>query len=416
MVEFPNKIWVIESCKERIIVKLSERAHGINPSPTLAIDAKAKQMLKDGMDVIGFGAGEPDFDTPEVIKDEAIAALKKGETKYTPASGTVQLKEAVCLKMERDHGLKYAPNQVVICCGAKHALYNLFQVICDPGDEVVIPGPYWVSYSEQVLLAGAKPVIVPTCEAAGFKMTAAQFREAITPRTVALILNSPSNPTGTVYSREELEAIAAIAVEKQITVVSDEIYEKLLYEGEHVSIASLGQAIKDLTIIINGVAKTYAMTGWRIGYAVGDAKIIKAIGDLQSHSTSNPTSFCQSASAYAIAHPPTAEIEKMVGEFHSRRDYMVEKVNQIPGLSCRKPEGAFYVFVNMSGLIGKRFDGVPITDGDKLADLLLQRSNVAVVPGSGFGAPEYFRLSYATSRAKIEKGLERIAQFVARCS
>ncbi len=397
-------------------MKLSERARGINPSPTLAIDAKAKQMIKDGLDVIGFGAGEPDFDTPEVIKDKAIAALKNGETKYTPASGTVQLKEAVCFKMERDHGLKYTPNQVVICCGAKHALYNLFQVICNPGDEVIIPAPYWVSYSEQVLLAGGKPVIIPTTEASGFKMSAAQFREAITPRTIALILNSPSNPTGTVYNRAELEAIAAVAVEKQITVVSDEIYEKLLYEGEHVSIASLGQAIKDLTIVVNGVAKTYAMTGWRIGYAVGDAKVIKAIGDLQSHSTSNPTSFCQPASAYAITDPPVAEIERMVREFKSRRDYMVEEVNQIPGLSCRKPEGAFYVFVNMSGLTGKRFGDTVISDGDKLADLLLEHSRVAVVPGSGFGAPECFRLSYATSREKIEKGLTRIAQFVAECS
>lgn len=398
--------------KERMVVKLSQRALGINPSPTLAIDAKAKQMVKDGLDVIGFGAGEPDFDTPEVIKNEAVVALQKGDTKYAPASGTVQLKEAICLKMERDHGLKYTANQVVVSCGAKHALYNLFQVICDPGDEVIIPAPYWVSYSEQVILAGAKPVLIQTNEAAGFKMTAANFRAAITPRTVALILNSPSNPTGTVYTKAELEAIAAVAVEKKITVVSDEIYEKLIYEGEHVSIASLGPEMKDQTIIINGVSKTYAMTGWRIGYAVGDAKIIKAIGDLQSHSTSNPTSFCQPASAFAIANPPLEEIDRMVAEFRKRRDFMVETLNRIPGIRCRKPEGAFYVFPNISGLLGKRVAGKAITDGDVFAELLLEHSKVALVPGSGFGAPEFVRLSYATSMENIEKGLSRIAKFV----
>jgi aspartate aminotransferase len=393
-------------------MKLAERAKGINPSPTLAIDAKAKQMIKDGLDIIGFGAGEPDFDTPEAIKNEAITALKHGETKYTPASGTLALKEAVCLKMERDHGLKYNTNQVVICCGAKHALYNLFQVICDPGDEVIIPAPYWVSYSEQVTLAGGKPVIIPADEAGDFKMTAEQFRAAITSKTVALILNSPSNPTGTVYNRQELEAIAAIAVEKNIIVVSDEIYEKLIYEGEHVSIASLNPQIKDLTIIINGVSKTFAMTGWRIGYAVGDAKVIKAIGDLQSHSTSNPTSFCQPASVLALTKPPLDIIDGMVAEFKKRRDYMVETINKIPGLHCRKPEGAFYVFVSMKELIGKEYCMKKITNADILAEILLEHAKVAVVPGSGFGAPEYFRLSYATSFEKIQKGLARINEFV----
>ena len=395
-------------------MKLAVRAKGINPSPTLAIDAKAKQMIKDGLDIIGFGAGEPDFDTPEVIKNEAITALKRGETKYTPASGTLGLKEAVCFKMERDHGLKYNTNQVVICCGAKHALYNLFQVICDPGDEVIIPGPYWVSYSEQVALAGAKPVIISTDETSGFKITAEQFRATITPKTVALILNSPSNPTGAVYNRQELEAIAAVAIEKNIIVVSDEIYEKLIYEGEHVSIASLNPQIKDLTIIINGVSKTFAMTGWRIGYAVGDAKVIKAIGDLQSHSTSNPTSFCQPASELALTKPPLEIIDGMVAEFKKRRAYMVETINKIPGLHCIKPDGAFYVFASIKGLIGKEYHGKIVTGADVFADLLLEHAKVAVVPGSGFGAPEYFRLSYATSFEKIEKGLARIAGFVAK--
>jgi aspartate aminotransferase len=393
-------------------MKLAIRAQGINPSPTLAIDAKAKQMIKDGMDIIGFGAGEPDFDTPEVIKDEAIAALKRGDTKYTPASGSLSLKEAVCFKMQRDHGLEYKPNQVVICCGAKHALYNLFQVICDPGDEVVIPAPYWVSYSEQVVLAGAKPVIVSTHEAGGFKMTAEQFRSAITEKTVALILNSPSNPTGAVYSRQELEAIAAVAVEKSVIVVSDEIYEQLIYEGEHVSIASINPQIKDLTIIINGVSKTFAMTGWRIGYAVGDAKVIKAMGDLQSHSTSNPTSFCQSASALALKNPPQERITEMVSEFEKRREYMVDTVNKIPGLSCLKPAGAFYVFASIKGIVGKEYFGKKVSDADSFAELLLEHAKVAVVPGNGFGAPEYIRLSYAISFEKIEKGLSRIAEFV----
>lgn len=394
-------------------MKLSQRALGINPSPTLAIDAKFKQMIQNGQDVVGFGAGEPDFDTPGIIKEAAITALQKGETKYTAASGTPQLKEAVCYKMERDHGLKYAPNQVVICCGAKHALYNLFQVICDPGDEVIIPVPYWVSYSEQVMMTGAKPVFINTDEKAEFKMTAAQFEAAITPKTVALILNSPSNPTGAVYTRDELAAIAAVAVKHKVLVVSDEIYEKLIYEGSHVSIAGFGQEIKDLTIIINGVAKTFAMTGWRIGYAVGDAKIIKAMGDLQSHSTSNPTTFCQSASVVALKNPPDQEVAAMIKEFKIRRDYMVDTINKIPGVSCRKPAGAFYVFANISGLIGKEAGGQKITNSDVFADILLEKAKVAVVPGSGFGAPEFIRLSYATSMAKIQEGLSRIAKFTA---
>ncbi|MGE5582469.1 MAG: pyridoxal phosphate-dependent aminotransferase [Bacillota bacterium] len=394
-------------------MKISLRAQGINPSPTLAIDAKAKQMVKEGIDIVGFGAGEPDFDTPEVIKSEAISSLKKGETKYTPASGTLALKEAVCFKMERDHNLKYGSNQVIICCGAKHALYNLFQVICDPGDEVIIPAPYWVSYSEQVAVTGAKPVIIPTNENSGFKMTAEQFREAVTPKTVALVLNSPSNPTGAVYTKQELAAIAQVAVERKITVVSDEIYEKLVYESEHISIASLGPEIKDLTIIINGVSKTFSMTGWRIGYAVGDAKVIKAMSDLQSHSTSNPTTFCQPASVLALKNPPTDVIEAMVAEFKKRRDYMVATVNNIPGLSCLKPAGAFYVFASIKGLIGKEFFGKEVNDSDCLAELLLEHAKVAVVPGTGFGAPEYIRLSYATSFQNIERGLARIAEFVA---
>lgn len=395
-------------------MKLAKRALEISPSPTLAIDAKAKQMVKEGIDVIGFGAGEPDFDTPEVIKAAAVEALQNGETKYTPASGSLKLKQAVCHKMFRDHGLQYQPNQVIICCGAKHALYNLFQVICDPGDEIILPAPFWVSYTEQINLAGGKPVIIPTDEATGFKMSAAQLEAAITPRTIGLILNSPANPSGAVYSREELEELAAVAVKHRIMVISDEIYEKLIYEGTHFSIAGISPEMKELTIVINGVSKTYAMTGWRIGYAVGDARIIQAMGDLQSHSTSNPTSFCQIASERALLDPPLAEISRMVAEFQERRDYMVETINRIPGIHAKKPSGAFYVFANIGGMIGKRFGDRVITDSDVFAELLLNQAKVAVVPGTGFGMPEFMRLSYATSRKNITGGLQRIADFVNR--
>lgn len=391
---------------------LSARAKAIHPSPTMAIDAKAKEMAANGINVIGFGAGEPDFDTPEAIKAAACRAIENGQTKYTPASGTMDLKKAVCAKLLRDQGLAYEPKNVVIGCGAKHVLYNLFQVICNEGDEVILPAPYWVSYSEQVGLAGGKPVVVQTREADGFKLTPAEFRAAITPRTKAIVLNSPSNPTGAVYTRQELQGLAEVAVEKGILVVSDEIYEELIYEGEgHVSIAQLGPEIKELTFIVNGVSKTFAMTGWRIGYGVGDPAIIKAMGDLQSHSTSNPTTFCQSASAEALRNPP-AEVKEMVAEFRRRRDYMVDRINAIPGLHCLKPAGAFYVFVGLHGLIGRQLKGRTITDGDVFAELLLEQANVAVVPGSGFGTPEYFRLSYATSMERIKAGLDRIEEFV----
>lgn len=391
---------------------LSRKAMAINPSPTLTIDAKAKELVSKGIDVVGFGAGEPDFDTPQSIKASAYRALEAGQTKYTPASGTLDLKKAVCAKLLRDQNLRYEPKNVIIGCGAKHVLYNLFQVICDSGDEVILPTPYWVSYSEQVSLADGKPVIVPTQEAAGFKLSPEEFRAAITPRTKAIVLNSPSNPTGTVYTREELQGLADVAVEKGIIVVSDEIYEKLIYDGDkHISIAELGAEIKDLTFIVNGVSKTFSMTGWRIGYGVGSAEIIKAMSDLQSHSTSNPTTFCQTASIEALVNPPS-EVESMVAEFEKRRNYMVERIQGISGLRCNKPAGAFYVFANIGELIGKSYNGRIITDGDVLAELLLEQVNVAVVPGSGFGTPEYIRLSYAISMERIKEGLDRIARFV----
>lgn len=394
---------------------LSARAKAIQPSPTLAIDAKAKEMAANGLNVIGFGAGEPDFDTPESIKLAACRAIEGGQTKYTPASGTMELKKAVCAKLQRDQGLNYGPQNVVIGCGAKHVLYNLFQVICNEGDEVVLPAPYWVSYSEQVVLAGGKPVVLMTQEANGFKMTPDEFRAVITPRTKAIVLNSPSNPTGAVYTRQELQNIAEVAIEENILVVSDEIYEELVYDGHHTSIAQLSPEIKNLTFIVNGVSKTFAMTGWRIGYGVGDPKIIKAMGDLQSHSTSNPTTFCQNASVEALLNPP-AEVKDMVREFQRRRDYMVDRVNGIPGLRCVKPAGAFYVFVGIQGLLGRQINGRTITDGDIFAELLLEQANVAVVPGGGFGTPEYVRLSYAISMERIQAGLDRIEDFVKQLS
>lgn len=391
---------------------ISKRAMAIHPSPTLTIDAKAKELKAKGFDVVGFGAGEPDFDTPQPIKSSAYQALNDGHTKYTPASGTVELKKAVCTKLLRDQNLQYEPKNVIIGCGAKHVLYNLFQAICDAGDEVLLPAPYWVSYSEQVSLADGRPVIVPTREEAGFKLSPEEFRAAITSKTKAIVLNSPSNPTGAVYTREELQGLADVAVEKGILVISDEIYEKLIYDGDkHISVAELGPEIKALTFIVNGVSKTFSMTGWRIGYGVGDAEIIKAMSDLQSHSTSNPTTFCQTASIEALVNPP-AEVGMMVAEFERRRNYMVERIQKIPGLRCNKPAGAFYVFANISGIIGKNYKGRMITDGDVLAEMLLDSAGVAVVPGSGFGTPEYIRLSYAISKERIEEGLDRIAKFV----
>lgn len=387
---------------------LSQRAKAIAPSPTLAIDAKAKALKAGGLDVVGFGAGEPDFDTPESIKNEAVKALKNGQTKYTPASGTMELKKAVCVKMRRDQGLQYEPKNVIIGCGAKHVLYNLFQVICDPGDEVILPAPYWVSYSEQVKLAQGTLVIFATKEENGFKATAAELETVTTARTKAIVLNSPCNPTGAVYSREELQAIAEWAIKHDVLIVSDEIYEKLVYDGnKHLSIAELGPEVQARTFIVNGVSKTFSMTGWRIGYGVGDAAIIAAMSGLQSHSTSNPTSFCQAASVEPLINPP-AEVASMVAEFARRRDYMVERVNGINGLTCVKPGGAFYVFVNIKGLVGKEMMGKKIMNGDDFAEVLLEKANVAVVPGSGFGAPEYVRLSYAIAMDRIKEGLDRI--------
>ncbi len=391
---------------------IAKKASGISPSSTLAIDAKFKSMKAQGLDVVGFGAGEPDFDTPQHIKDAAIAAINQGKTKYTPASGTLELKQAICRKFKRDNGLDYEPANIVVSNGAKHSLVNVFMAICDPGDEVIIPAPYWVSYPEMVKIADGVPVILPTKEENDFKFSIEDLKAVITPKTRAIIINSPSNPTGMVYTEEELRAIAQVAVEHDIYVVSDEIYEHLTYEGKPVSIATFGNAIKDLTIVVNGVSKTYAMTGWRIGYTASNAALAKVMGNVQSHATSNPNTIAQAA-AVAALDGPTETVEMMRSAFLERRNYMVERINRMDGVSCLRPHGAFYVLMNISKLIGKEIAGCTIGGSDDFANAFLEKANVAVVPGSGFGADSYVRWSYATSMESIKEGLDRLEKFLA---
>ena len=389
-------------------MELSNKFESIAPSPTLLIDSKFKQMKADGMDVVGFGAGEPDFDTPQNIKDAAIKAINEGKTKYTPASGTPSLKKAVCDKFLRDNGLVYEPNQIVVSNGAKHSLINAFGAILNPGDEVIIPAPYWVSYPEMVKYNDGIPVVLHTKEENNFKISAQDLENAITGKTKAFVLNSPCNPTGMVYTREELEAIAQVAQKHKIYVISDEIYEHLVYDGaEHVSIASLNDEIKDLTIIINGVSKTYAMTGWRIGYTASNAEIAKVMGNVQSHTTSNPNTIAQAA-AEAALNGPREELEMMRKAFAERRKYMVEQINSIDGVSCLMPHGAFYVMMNISKLIGTQIRGKLIKSADDFAEVFLDEELVAVVPGNGFEAPDFVRWSYATSMDNIKEGIKRL--------
>jgi len=390
-------------------MKISERARNTAPSPTLGITARAKQMRAQGIDVVSFGAGEPDFDTPEPIKRAAIAALEAGDTKYTASSGTEPLRAAICEKLRRDNGLSYQPNEVIVSAGAKHSLFNLMQAVLDPGDQVIIPAPYWVSYPEQVKLAGGAPVFVQAPEQDGFRVTADAIRFALTPETKMLILNSPSNPTGAAIPEEELARIAALAVERELIVVSDEIYEKLTYDGKrHTSIASLGDEIKARTFTVNGFSKAYSMTGWRLGYAAGNKTIVAAMGRIQDQSTSNPTSFAQAGAVTAL-NGPQDDVAEMARAFEQRRNVIVDRLNAIPGVQCVKPDGAFYVFPNVSGLFSKR-----VPDSDALTEQLLAEAKVAVVPGSGFGAPDYIRLSYATSLEQIQEGMDRFQAFARR--
>jgi len=387
---------------------LSSRAKSLKPSPTLAINAKAKSMQAQGVHVISFGAGEPDFDTPENIKQAAKKAIDDGFTKYTPVGGIDDLKDAIIKKFQRDNQLTYKRSEIIVSCGGKHSFYNLAQAIFDRGDEVIVPAPYWVSYPPMVALANATPIIAETIEKNEFKITPEELKKAITPKTKALILNSPSNPTGSAYTRKELEGIAEIALSKNIFVISDEIYEKIVYDGfKFISIASLSDEIKRRTIIVHGVAKTYAMTGWRIGYSAGSEEIISAMNNIQSQSTSNPTSISQKASVEALIGSQS-EVDKMVSAFGQRRNYIVDRLNKIPGVSCYKPVGAFYVFPNFSSYYGKSFQGKNIENSTHLTDFLLDVARVAVVPGVEFGADPFERLSYATSMEDIKEGLDRI--------
>lgn len=392
---------------------LSKRALGISPSLTLEITDKAQKMKKSGIDIIGFGAGEPDFNTPENIQNAGIEAIKAGKTRYTAASGIPELKTAICEKLKRDNNLEYDNSNILISSGAKHSIFNAFYAILNPGDEVIIPVPYWVSYPEFVKVVGGIPVLVKTTEDNGFKYTKECLESAITKKTKAIILNSPSNPTGTVYTKAELEMIAEIAVKNNIFVISDEIYEKLVYDGEeHISIASINEDIKKLTIVINGMSKAYAMTGWRIGYAAADSEIVKVMSNVQSHTTSNACSVSQYASVEALTGDQSV-ICDMIKEFDKRRVYMVDRISKINYLSCRKPKGAFYVMANISAAKGKTIRGREIKDSLDFTSLLLEEAEVAVVPGIAFGDDDYVRLSYATSMDNIEKGLDRIEKVLA---
>jgi aspartate aminotransferase len=382
---------------------ISTRAASLSPSLTLAIDAKAKAMKAAGEDVVGFGAGEPDFDTPQHIKDAAAKALAAGFTKYTPSSGIPELRQAIADKFQRENGLSFKPSQVIVSCGGKHSCYNVILATCQEGDEVIIPAPYWLSYPEMVKLASAKPVILQTSDKTEFKVTPDQLRAAITPRTRLLVLNSPSNPTGSVYTPAEIKAIGDICVEKGVLIMSDEIYEHLLYDGaQHKSVASFSPAHQAHTIVVHGFAKAWSMTGWRLGFLAAPEPIAKAIDAIQSHSTSNPTSFAQKGAVAALTGPQD-HLQSWLAEYDRRRRFAHQKLNSIPGVTCVNAKGAFYLFPNISGT------GLKSSD---FCAKLLEQEKVAAVPGIAFGADDYLRISYATSMANIEKGLDRMDKFV----
>ena len=398
-------------------VRLSDRAKAIQPSPTLAITAKAKQLRAEGKDVIGFGAGEPDFDTPEEIKQAAIAAINAGQTKYTPVGGTPELKKAIAHRVSEDYGLEYGASEILVSCGGKHSLYNLCQALFQDGDEVIVPAPYWVSYPELVSMAGATPVEVLASDEQNFCITPEQLEAAITPKTRGIFLNSPSNPTGAMYTEDKIRALAAV-LEKHpnIWVISDDIYMKLTYgDAKFFSIATISPEWKARTIVVNGASKAYSMTGWRIGTACGDAQVIKAMENMQSQSTSNPASISQAAAVKAF-NMDQSVVGEMLKAFDERRQWIVKALNEIEGVSCNDPEGAFYVFPNISGLLGKSAGGKKIETDMDFAAWLLEEAMVAVVPGTPFGAPGYMRLSYATSMENIQKGVGRIAEAAKKLS
>lgn len=391
---------------------LAAAASAVQASTTLAIDSMYKKMRADGIDVIGFGAGEPDFNTPESIKNAAISAINNNKTHYTPAAGTESLRKVICARLKADYDIDYAPSQIVVSSGAKHNLYIAMKALVDPGDEVILPSPYWVSYEEQIKMAGGKPVIVHTTAATRFEMTAELLKGAITPKTKAIVINSPSNPTGMVYTREQLFEIGKMCAEQGIYIISDEIYSHLVYDGAQFnSMASLGEDIKDITILINGVSKTYAMTGWRIGFSASNQNLATVMANFQSHSTSAPCSIAQAAAEEALAGPQDS-ISEMRAAFEHRRNTFIKRLETIPGVSCLKPDGAFYVMLDVSSTFGKTCGGTVIKCADDFAKLLLEKALVAVVPCDGFGAPEYVRMSYAVHEDTILKGLDRLDEFM----
>ncbi len=396
-------------------MRLSSRVNAISPSPTVSLDARAKELARQGVDVISFGVGEPDFDTPEPVKEAGIAAIRAGFTRYTPVQGLPELREAIAAKLARENGLEYSPAQILVSSGAKESLYHAVMALCEPGDEVLIPSPYWVTYPEQVKLAGGVPVPVPTGPEDGFKVTPALLAERAGPRTRLLILNNPANPTGAVYTRPELEALADFCLRRDIAIIADEVYEKLVYDAEFVSVAALGPEVKARTVLVNGVSKAYAMTGWRIGYAAAEPAVIRAMTALQSHSTTHPAAMAQKAAAAALSGDQGA-VAAMVAEFRRRRDYVVERLARLPGLRVARPEGAFYVFPNVEQLLGRRLDGRTVATDLDLAEVLLVEGRVALVPGTAFGAPGHLRLSYATSLERLREGLDRLEAVLARLS
>ena len=392
-------------------MNLANRLKAIKPSPTLALNAKAKALIAQGVDVVSLAAGEPDFDTPDFIKQAATDALGQGFTKYTPTSGIQELREAICAKLERDNALTFAADQVLVTVGAKHAIYNFFQALLNEGDEVIILAPYWVSYPEMVQLAGGKPVIVETREEDGFAPDPDAIRRALTPRTKAVVLNSPSNPSGAVFSRAALEGIAQALRGHDCLVVSDDIYEKLLYQGQFLNIGNVAPDLVPRLVVINGMSKAFSMTGWRMGYAAGPKWLLSGMQMIQDQSTSNAASFVQKA-ALAALEGPSDFFVPMVEEYRGRRDLVVDALNSMEGVRCRRPEGAFYVLPNVRGLLGRSYKGTPLTSSVQISELLLNDFRVAAMPGAPFGAEGYIRMSFATSREQLRKGLERFREFV----
>ena len=393
--------------------ELSKIALAIQPSTTLAIDSMFKQMKAEGQDVVGFGAGEPDFPTPDYIKEAGIEAIRNNDTKYTPSVGTVEVRKAVCQRLKEDCGIEYQPAEIAVSNGAKTCVYAALRALVNSGDEVILSAPYWVSYIELIQMVGGVPVVVNASEAEHFKITPEKLAAAITPKTKCMILNNPSNPTGMMYDRQELEAIAKVCVEKDIYVISDEIYYRLAYDGrEFTSLAAISPEIKERTLIVNGVSKSYAMTGWRIGYAAANEQIAKVMSNYLSHSTAAPCSIAQKAAVEALIGPQDT-VDTMTSAFEARRDHLVERMNRIPGVSCLKPEGAFYIMMNLEQLVGKTLHGVFIRDADDFADAFLKHGLVATVPCTGFGAPNFVRWSYATSLQNIDEGLNRLEKFLA---